>query len=134
MQVYAAFNRREMPPTTPDLVDIDHRPLAPIGSGDLIAYIRTGMRDLTDLSVYAESVHRLTDLGAVVTHVAVGTSQDGFDAEWRMVYFVTHDGGLINRGEIFEEADLDTALAQFDELHSPNARLENTASRVVERF
>ena len=92
------------------------------------------MQDLTDLSVYAESIHRLTDLGAVVTHVAVGTSQEGFDAEWRMVYFATLDGGLINRGEIFEEADLDTALAQFDEMHTQNRRLETAASQVIEHF
>ena len=53
-----------------------------------------------------------------------GTSRDGFDAEWRMVCFLTHDGGLIDRGEIFEEADLDTAIARFDELHTQNLRLE----------
>ena len=134
MQAYAALNSHEVPPTAPDLVDLDHRQLAPIGSGDLIAYLHTFVQDLTDLSVYAESVHRLTDLGAVVTHVAVGTSQEGFDAEWRMVYFATLDGGLINRGEIFEEADLDTALAQFDEMHTQNRRLETAASRVIEQF
>ncbi len=92
------------------------------------------MRDLTDFSVYAESVHRLTDLGAVVTHVAAGTSQEGFDAEWRMLYCVTFDGGVMNRGEIFEEADLDTALARFDELDRPKPRLENAATRVIECF
>jgi hypothetical protein len=27
------------------------------------------------------------------------------------------DGGLINRGEMFEETDLDAALARFEELH-----------------
>ena len=36
-----------------------------------------------DLNIYIEAVHRLSDLGAVVTHAARGTSQEGFDAEWR---------------------------------------------------
>ena len=39
-----------------------------------------------------------------------------------MVYFATLDGDLISRGEIFEEADLDTALARFDELHTLKPR------------
>ena len=132
-EVYAALNRRETPPTAPDWVDIDHRPLASIGSGDLIAYVRAATLDLTDFSVYPESVHRLTDLGAVVTHVASGISQEGFDAEWRMVCFLTHDDGLINRGEIFDEDDLDAALARFDELAVPARHLENMATRVLRR-
>ena len=44
------------------------------------------------------------------------------------------DGELIIRCEIFDEADLDTALARFDELRPPTPRLENTASQVTERF
>ena len=46
----------------------------------------------------------------------------------------TVDGDLINRCEIFDEADLDAALARFDELSRPAPRLENAASRVYERF
>ena len=134
MDNYAAFNRREIPPTSPGLVDIDHRPLAAIGSGDLMAYLHDFIVDLADVSIYIESVHRLTDRGAVVTHVGVGTSQDGFDAEWRVVYLATLDGDLINRGEIFEEADLDTALSRFDELAELKPRLENEATRIGARL
>ena len=79
-------------------------------------------------------MHRLTDLGAVVTHVAHGTSQEGFDAEWREIDLLTVDGDMINRCEIFDEADLDAALARFDELSRPAPRLENAASQVTERF
>ena len=80
------------------------------------------MWDLTpDLSIYIEAVHRLSDLGAVVTHVAHGTSQEGFDAEWRMIDVLTVEGDLINRCEIFDEADLDAALARFDELQPASA-------------
>ena len=41
---------------------------------------------------------------------------------------------MINRCELFDEADLDAALARFDELNRPAPRLENAASQVFERF
>ena len=47
---------------------------------------------------------------------------------------LTVDGDLINRCELFDEADLDAALARFDELSRPAPRLENAASQVYERF
>ena len=47
---------------------------------------------------------------------------------------LTVKGDLISRGELFDEADLDTALARFDELSRPAPQLENAASQVVERF
>ena len=47
---------------------------------------------------------------------------------------ITVDGDLINRCELFDEADLDAALARFDELSRPAPRLENAASQVDERF
>jgi hypothetical protein len=55
----------------------------------------------------------------VVTHVGAGTSKEGFDAEWRMINVVVVDGDLISRSEMFDEADIDTALARFDELNRP---------------
>ena len=82
-EAYAAFNRHELPATTPDWVNIDHRRANTFESGDVTAYLRA-MWDLhTGLSVYVETVHRLSDLGAVVTYVGHGTSPEGFDAEWR---------------------------------------------------
>ncbi len=35
-----------------------------------------------------------------------------------MIIIFTVDGDLINRCEVFDEADLDAALARFDELQS----------------
>ena len=67
-------------------------------------------------------MHRLSDLGAVVTEAAHGTSQEGFDAEWRVITVLTVDGDLINRCELFDEADIDAALARFDELSRPTPR------------
>ncbi len=53
--------------------------------GDLAAYLSAHWDLTPDLSIYIEAVHRLSDFGAVVTHAAHGTSQEGFDAEWRMI-------------------------------------------------
>ena len=41
---------------------------------------------------------------------------------------------MINRCEVFDEPDLDAALARFDELQPQAPRLENAASQVYERF
>ena len=61
-------------------------------------------------------MHRLSSFGAVVTYTAYGTSTEGFAAEWRMVDLLTVEGDRISRFEFFDEADLDAALARFDEL------------------
>ena len=58
-----------------------------------------------------------------------GTSPEGFDAEWQMIDIFTVEGDRLSRSEVFDEADLDAALARFDELHPPTRRLENAASR-----
>ena len=39
---YAALNRHELPPTTPDWVNIDHRRGSAFAPGELIAYVRAG--------------------------------------------------------------------------------------------
>jgi DNA-binding SARP family transcriptional activator len=133
-EVYAALNRGEMPTSAPDLVDVDHRSLAAIGSGDLMAYLQTASEDTARSGIYIETVHRLTDLGAVTTHVTKATSREGFDAEWRIASFFIVGGDLVNRYEIFDEADLDAALARFDGLQPQARRLENTAAQAYEHI
>ena len=131
---HAGFNRQELPATTPDPVYIDHRPLVSIEGVDLGATLRA-VWDITPASsVYIEAVHRLDELGAVATQVLKGTSQLGLDAEWRMIDIFTVEGDLYSGVEIFDEADLDAALARFDELHPHAPRLENAASRVHTRL
>ncbi len=131
---YAAVNRRQLPPMTPDFVFIDHLPLQRIEADDLTALIRA-MRDLTpDIRQHIEAVHRLSNFGAVVTRMASGTSQEGFDAEWRQIDVFIVEGDKVSRCEIFAEADLDAALARFEELQPQPPRLENAASRLLERF
>ena len=62
--------------------------------GEGPAYFRAAWEQAADLHVQIESVHRLTDLGAVFTHVGKGTSRDGFEAEWRTVDIITVNGDL----------------------------------------
>jgi hypothetical protein len=123
-----------MPGFTPDSVNIDHRRGRGFAPGDLTAYIGATWDLAPDVSAYAEAVHRLSNLGAVWTHAVRGTSQDGFDAEWREICLATVEGDLISRIEMFDEADIDAALARFDELDRPAPRLENAACRVAERY
>ena len=47
---------------------------------------------------------------------------------------MTVESGLVSRAEFFDEADLDAALAKFEQLSRPTPRLENAASQVAERF
>ena len=54
--------------------------------GEMTAYIHATWNVAPDLRIYIESVHRLSSLGVVVTPVAHSTSQQGFDAEWRVIY------------------------------------------------
>ena len=123
--LYAGFNQHKLPATTPDWVYVDHRRLITIEASDLPAFIDAGWDLFSDISIYMEAVHRLSDLGAVVTHTARGISNEDFDAEWRMIDLYAVEGELISRLEMFDEADIDAALARFDELERPASGLEN---------
>ncbi len=79
-------------------------------------------------------MHRLSSIGALITHTSGGTSPEGFDAEWRMIQVLTVEGDHVNRCELFDEADLDIALARFDELSAQTRCLENAASQADKRF
>ena len=83
---------------------------------ELPAFISDVFDQTSDISIYMEAVHRLSDLGVVVTHTARAISNEDFDAEWRMITIFTIDDNAVTRTETFDEADLDTALARFDEL------------------
>ena len=111
---YAALNRHELPSTTPDCLYIDHRRETAFGPGDLTAYVQAGFDLDQGINTYVEQVHRLNGLEAVITYAAHETSQEGFHAEWRGVAVLTADGDMINRCEVFDEADLDAALARFE--------------------
>ena len=118
-RVYTALNRHEISAATPDWVTVDHRPVQRIGAEDVRAYLRATWDVTPDIKFRIEEVHRLSSLGVVVTRVATGTSQEGFDAEWRQIDILTVDGDVLSRVEVFDEADIDAALARFDELSRP---------------
>lgn len=130
---FGLIGRGRIPAITPDFIDVDHRAVTGFEPGGLTDYLRAGFSDLAHSRMYIEVVHRLTEHGAVFTHVAKGVSKDGQDVEWRVTDVVTLDGDRFARCELFDDVDLDTALARFDELSGPT-RLENTASRVYERY
>ena len=130
-KVYAAFNRRERSATTAEWVNVDHRRGAAFAPGEMSAYLEAAWDDSPDTKIYIAAVHRLSNLGGVVTHVAHGISQEGFDAEWRDILILTVEGESVSRSELFDESDLDAALATFDEFTRPTRQLENTASRVT---
>ncbi len=71
---YAALNRRELPSMTPDCANIDHRRETAFGPGDLTAYIRVGWDVDQDINVFVAEVHRLNNVGAVITYAAHETS------------------------------------------------------------
>jgi hypothetical protein len=133
-RAFAAINRRELPKLTPDWVNIDHRRGIAFEPGDMTEFIRAIWDDTPDVNVYIEAVHRLSDRGAVVTQAATGTSQQGFAAEWRAINISTVDGDLINRCELYDDADLDAALTRFDELSRSAPRLRNAACRAGDRY
>lgn len=133
-QGFAALNRREIPPVTTDWASVDHRRLAPIGSGDLGAYLRASWELSPQSKIYIAAVHRLSDLGAVLTHVAIGTSPEGFDAEWQVVDVVLFDGDRFSRTELFDETDIDSAIARFEQLSRPVQLLENAATQTGRRY
>lgn len=133
-KAYAALNRHELAATTRDWINVDHRQGTTFAAGDLTAYLHAAWEVTTNAAIYAESVHRLSECGAVLTHVAKATSNDGFEAEWRETAVYIIDGGLIDRCELFDGNDLDAALARFEELQPHPTRLENAASQTAQRF
>src|SRR5581483_7605768 len=96
-RAYAAGNRNELPATTPDWASIDHRRGRAFEPGELATYMHATWDLIPDTNIYVESVHRLSNLGAVVTHAVHGTSRDGFDADWREVAVTMVDGDRLSR-------------------------------------
>jgi hypothetical protein len=131
---YASLNRQEIPPTTQEWVNLDHRRVTAFAPGDQIPYLRATWDIAPEFGIHIESVHRLTDLGAVVTNTVRGTTREGFEAEWREIATMTVEGYRFSRSELFDETDLDAALATFDELNRPAPWLGNAASRVFDRL
>ena len=130
----AALNRRDLPQTTNDWANVDHRRVALMGTDDIYAVLGAMWDSTSELNNFIAAVHRLSDLGALVTWVAYETAQDGFRAEWRLISLMTVRGGLLSRSEVFDEEDLDAAIERFDQLTRPATKLENAATHLADRF
>ncbi len=130
----ASLNRREALPTTTDWVNIDRRRGISIAPGEMPEWLGAARNRPSDLNVFIESVHRLNDRGAVVTHIAHETSHEGSLAEWRVINVQTVHDDLIDRLEMFDENDIDAAIARFEQLTRPAPQLENAASHANKRF
>ncbi len=111
-QGYASINRGELPPTTPDWANVDHRRGTSFAPGDLPALLTSwNLAPGVSSFSFIEVVHRLNDLGAVITSMSHETSPEGVNAEWRVISVFTLEGDLINRLEVFDETDIDAAIA-----------------------
>ncbi len=88
-RAYAGFNRHEIAATAPNSVAIEHRPLLTTEPADLATSIHAVWNLTPHASMYIEAVHRLSELGVVVTQLLKGTSPEGLNAEWRMVIILT---------------------------------------------
>ena len=131
----AALNRHDLPAVTDDYIIVDHQlQHETVGTSGLAEYLRASWELTPDTYMYFETVHRLTNLGAVVTLAVRGSSSEGFDALWRIREILTHEGGVGRRCEVFSEADLDAALARFDELNCPGKPVANSASHLYAHF
>ena len=64
----------------------------------------------------------------------VGTSQEGFDAEWRGINLADPRRRPDQPGELFDEADLDAALARFEELAEQKPPVEKCGKRGIGAF
>ena len=84
-RTYAAFNRHEILSTTPDSVYIDHRSATTVASGD---WPQLSVRRGTSLRRSASTSRPCigwTNSEPSSPIVLTGTSQEGLDAEWRMI-------------------------------------------------
>jgi hypothetical protein len=119
-KAYVGINAGELAAMTRDWTMVDHRLLrARIDAENAHAYLRAGFDLTPNFMAYVESVHRLSDRGVVISHAGYGTSQDGIDVEWHDVNLSMVTGDYIDHCELFDEADLESALDTFDQLNTP---------------
>ena len=97
---FAVFNSHELPNLKSDWVNVDHRRGAAFAAGDMTAYIHDLWADSPNINIYIEVVHRLSNLGVVVSQAAHATSQQGFEAEWREHSIFMFDGEKISRWKL----------------------------------
>lgn len=96
----------------PDVEYVEHRRFS-FTSGDGRALYEAMQTVAHDVAVTAPVFYRLDDLGAVALRVE---TVQGEVAENRIVCVMGFEDGLYRQVELFDEADLDAALARYDEI------------------
>jgi hypothetical protein len=123
-----AFNRRDWEvwerSVTEDFVMRDHRLL---GLGELslaewIASFRAWVELAPDVGIELLRMLRWNRRGAVFVTCARGTHQGGAFEQAAKIEMVLTRGALIERYEMFDAADVERALARFEELGGDTGR------------
>ena len=130
MDTLGELNRHERGPTLEGLSYVDHRPI-PFAPGDYGRAIEDLWELVPDARYRATAVHVLDARGTVVTLGIEGTDSHANELHWARSCSWVFDEARV---DVYEEDDLDAALARFDELSRPAQRLENAATKVEERF
>jgi len=127
-----AINRREPASTLWNVAAVDHRRV-PFAPQDFERGTKELWKLVPDVRYRAKAVHALDTHGAVINLVVEGTDAQGNKLQWATINVISLDSGQV-RMDVYDTADLDAALARFEELHSQTRRLENAATRVYERL
>ena len=114
------------------LVYTDHRRVA-FAPGDFGRAVEELWALVPDARYRTTVVHALDAHGTVVKFVIEGTDVHGNELQWPRVLLLSV-GREETRLEVYEEDDVDAALARFEELRPQARRLENAASQAVERY
>ena len=124
------LNRHKPGPLTSGVAYTDHRRV-PFAPGDFGRAVEELWTLVPDARYRVTTVHALDAHRTVGSLIIEGTDEHGNELQWARTVLLDADEP---RMEMYEEGDLDAALAKFEELRRQTSRLENAASRLYERF
>ena len=130
LEIVGEVNRHEPGRMIKALAYTDHRRV-PFAPGDFGRAVEELWAIVSDARYTINAVHALAVHGCVANLLIEGTDTHGNKLQWaRAILFDADEPRL----EIYEEADVDAALARFEELRPQERRLENAAFRLLERY
>src|SRR3954447_10156897 len=108
-------NRHELGPIMSGLTYIDHRRVS-FGSNNFGRAVPELWTLVPNARYRVTAIHALDAHGTVATLVIEGTDSRGNELQWPRIVLLAPDD---SRMEVYEEDDLDAALATFEELSRP---------------
>ncbi len=114
MDTLGEANRHEPGPIITGLTYVDHRRVS-FGSGNFGRAVEELWALVPDARYRVTAVHALDAHGTVASLVIEGTDSHGNELEWSRVVSLVPDEP---RMDVYEEDDVDAALARFEELRS----------------